>query len=333
MADDQLGIEAPERQGAEEDERSERDRRDHGEAHLVVGPGDRMEDGHDHGDQRQGDHHDQEGQVAEALALGHAHRHVAQHAGQRDEREDRDDPPERAADEDQQRDPADGIEPDPFAREGQAKQPADERHRHPERRAAAPPARPQGGEQHVGGRDEEADVDVVHADPRLDEEHPVGQHEDADQRGHEAASEEDPGQQVQARGRQGAEDDPRQAPGERVRAHLDRGDRPALVEHEELLAILRRIVRLDVGRHGARLEVRSQPRVGVDRVGVRLDDVDGPRTGRRLVGGRPRRIRRQAQDVDHLTGVVVDDLRARRRQRMAALVRRDHPWRRRRRSR
>ena len=39
--------------------------------------------------------------------------------------------------------------------------------------AAAPPARPDRGEDGVGGDDEQADVDVVHADPRLDEEHPV----------------------------------------------------------------------------------------------------------------------------------------------------------------
>ena len=42
------------------------------------------------------------------------------------------------------------------------------------------------------------DVDVVHADPRLDEEHAVEDHERADEPGHEAAPEQDPGQQVEA---------------------------------------------------------------------------------------------------------------------------------------
>ena len=43
--------------------------------------------------------------------------------------------------------------------------------------APAPPARPDGREERVGGDDEQPDVDVVHADPRLDEEHPVEERE------------------------------------------------------------------------------------------------------------------------------------------------------------
>ena len=47
------------------------------------------------------------------------------------------------------------------------------------------------------------DVDVVHPDPRLDEEHPVDEDEQPDQPGDEAAPEEDPGEQVEAAPRSG----------------------------------------------------------------------------------------------------------------------------------
>ena len=82
-----------------------------------------------------------------------------------DEPEDGQDAAERAADEDQQQQRADGIGGDPLAREGQAEQDADDRHRHPERGAAPPPAGPDGREDRVGRDDEQPDVDVVHADP------------------------------------------------------------------------------------------------------------------------------------------------------------------------
>ena len=287
-----------------------------------------MDDRHDHRDQRQRDHHHEERQVAEALALGHRDRHVAEDSRQRDERQDREDPPEGAAGQDQEGEGADGVERHPLACEGQPEQPADERHRDPERRPSAPPARPYRGEHRVGRHDEGSDVDVVHPDARLDEEHPVGEHEDADEGGHEPAPEEDPCEQVQAGDRHGAEDDARQPPRERVGAHLDRGDRTGLVEDEQLLPVRRRVVRLDVGGPGDRREVRTgprvredrtEPRVREDRVAVRLHDVDRPRAVGCLDGGRCRCIRRETQDVDHLAGVVVDHLGAEPRQRMRAL--------------
>ena len=324
--DDQLGVGPPERHRTEEDERAEGRGRDHGEAHLLVGPGDRMEDGDDDRGERQGDHDEQEREVAEALPLGHAHGHVAEHAGQRDEPEDRDDPPEGAPDEDQQGDPADRVERDPLARQGEPEQRADERHPHPERRPSAPPARPDGGEDRVGRDDEGADVDVVHADPGLDEEHPVGDDEDRDEPGDEPAPEEDPREQVQAGGRQRPEDDAGHPPGERVRAELDRRERPVGIEDEQLLAVGRRVVGLDVGRPGDRREPVGQARVREDRTPVRLptpvrlDDIDRPRAGRVGTRGRDGRVRSEPEDVDHLARVVVHDLRARPRERMAAPV-------------
>ena len=45
---------------------AEGDRGAHGEAHLLVGPGDRVEDRDDDGEQGQRDHDQQERQVAEA---------------------------------------------------------------------------------------------------------------------------------------------------------------------------------------------------------------------------------------------------------------------------
>ena len=50
----------------------------------------------------------------------------------------------------------------------------------------------------VRGDDEQPDVDVVHPDPRLDEEHPVDEDEQPDQPGDEPAAEQDPRQQVEA---------------------------------------------------------------------------------------------------------------------------------------
>ena len=128
----------------------------------------------------------------------HADRHVAEDRRDPDQPEDRQDATERAPDQDQQEQGPDRIGGDPFAREGEAQQDADDRHRDPERRPSLPPARPDRREDRVGGDDEQADVDIVHPDPGLDEEHPVGDDEQADEAGHEAAPEEDPGQEVQA---------------------------------------------------------------------------------------------------------------------------------------
>ena len=140
------------------------------ESHLLVGPGDRVDHGDDHGEQGQGDHHQQECQVPEpgiAAIRGRrqADRHVAEDAGDPDEPDDGQDATERAADQDQQQERADGVGGDPFGREGQSEQDADEWHRHPERGAALPPAGPDRREDRVGRDDEQPDVDIVHADP------------------------------------------------------------------------------------------------------------------------------------------------------------------------
>ena len=83
------GVEPPGRERAEEHERRRAaagaSRANH---MLLVGPGDRVEHGDDDRDQGQPDHDQQEGQVAEALALGDADGHVAEHAGDGDQPED-----------------------------------------------------------------------------------------------------------------------------------------------------------------------------------------------------------------------------------------------------
>jgi hypothetical protein len=81
----------------------------------------------DHREQRQGDHDEQERQVAEPrIAAGrrrrHADRHVAEHARDADQAEDREDPPERAADEDQQQQRTDRVRGDPFAGKSESEQ-------------------------------------------------------------------------------------------------------------------------------------------------------------------------------------------------------------------
>ena len=197
-----------------------------------------------------------------------------------------------------------------------AEQEADDGHRDPERAAPAPPPGPDGREERVGGDDEQADVDIVHPDPRLDEEHPFEHREQGDEARHEPALEEDAGEQVQADRHERPGDHPGQPPGERVRTGLDRG-RPAVgAEDEELLAVVGRVLRLDVERPGRGLEVGWEACVGVDRVGVGLDDVDRPPVG----GGRIRPGRRigPPEDVDLLRGVVVRHPGARPRQRMPA---------------
>ena len=64
-------------------------------------------------------------------------------AGQRDEPEDRQQPAQRAPDEDQQPDPADRVERDPLRGERQPQAHADERHHDPERASPAPVAGPE----------------------------------------------------------------------------------------------------------------------------------------------------------------------------------------------
>ena len=85
---------------------------------------------------------------------------------------------------------------------------------------------------------------------------------------------------------------------------------PGSVEDQDLLAIRRRVVGVEIGAPGGRREPVGQARVGEDRVAVRLDDVDRPRSG---VG---RHARRETEDVDHLAGRVIGDPCAGRRQRL-----------------
>ena len=170
----------------------------------------------------------------------------------------------------------------------------------------APPARPHGGEQRVGSDDEQPDVGVVHADPRLDEEHPVDQDEDGHEPGHEPSPEQDPREEVQADRHQDTGDDPGQAPGEGMRADVDGRGLPVGAEDQELLAIGGGVVGLDVHRPGGRLQAGGELGVGVDRVrgwlAMGFDDVDGPRaTVRRLGPGR------QTEHVDLLAGRVEGD--------------------------
>ena len=98
-----------------------------------------------------------------------------------------------------------------------------------------------------------------------------------------------------------------------MRASLDRGGPPVRAEYEELLAVLRGVVRFDVERPGRRLEVRRQPGVRVDRVGVRFDDVHGPSV--RVAAGGTSLGRRPPEHVDLLRGVVEDQARPDARQR------------------
>ncbi len=302
------------REGHEEHDRAEDDRGADREAHLLVRPGDRV-DHRDHDRKEgQGDHDQQEGQVPVTRVGGargdrHADGHVAEDPGQPDQSEDGQHPAERAADKDEQQQGADGVGGDPLAREGETEQDPDDRHGDPERAAAAPPARPDRGEDGVGGDDEQPHVDVVHADPRLDEEHAVEEDEQADQSGHQPAPEQDPGEQVEQAEGQRAGDDPGQPPGEGVRSGVDRGRGAVVVEDEELLAVLGRVVGIEVGAPGGRNEAGRQPGVGEHGVAMGLDHVDGPRPTRRCAG-------RETQDVDHLAGLVVGDERAEARQRV-----------------
>ena len=135
----------PARDGDEEDERADRRRDGDREAHLVVRPGDRVEDRGDHADERQRDHDQQEREVAEALALGHGDREVAQDGRDPDHPQDRHDPTERTPDEDQQDERPDGVGRHPLRGEAQAQQEPDHGHRQPERpatRATSPSRRP-----------------------------------------------------------------------------------------------------------------------------------------------------------------------------------------------
>ncbi len=197
--------------------------------------------------------------------------------------------------------PADRVERHPLRGEREAQEDADRGHRDPERAAPPPGAGPDRREQRVRRDDPETDVRVVHPDPRLDEEHPVGDREDPDENRDLAATEEDPGEEVEQPGHQGAGDDARQPPRERMLADFDAGHPAVAGEREDLLSIVGRIRLRDVDRQGGGLE--RQWGVGEDGVGVRLDHVDRPAVAAR--GG--------PEDVDHLGCLVVGDPRPLRR--------------------
>ena len=90
------GPELAEGQRPEEDEHPERRRREQGEPLLLVGPRDRMQHVDDARDERQPDHHEQERQVAEPLALRDGDRDVAEDRRDADEPEDRQHPTQGA---------------------------------------------------------------------------------------------------------------------------------------------------------------------------------------------------------------------------------------------
>ena len=148
-----------------------------------------------------------------------------------------------------------------------------------------------------------ADVRIVHADARLDEQHALHESEAADCERDRAPLEQDPRQDVEAGGHQHTRDHARQAPRERMRADVDGRGRPAGIEHEQLLPVVRHVFGLRVHRQGHRLEPHGQHRIGVDRVRVRLDDVHRPAI--RSVPVDAVIDRRPAEDVDLLAGGVV----------------------------
>ena len=266
------------------------------QAGLLERPGDRVEDGHQDRDQRQRDHQADEQQVPAAGGrVGRdRHGHQPQDGRAQDEAEDEQDPTERRPAEDEHGDAGHGIERDPLGGEGQPQQDADHRQHDPERPRTAPATGPQRSEQGVRGDDEQPDVDVVHGDPALDEEHPVDQDEEAGQHRHIAATEQGPDQEEDQARHQGPGHDPGQAPGEGVAAGVDRCQRPVRGRDQDGLAIAARMGR--VGVEGPRPGRERQPRVGVDRVGVRLDDVD------RVA----RAIRCRAEQMDHAGRLVVE---------------------------
>ena len=270
-----------------------------------------VDGGHD-GDQGEGDHDREERDVADALAHRDTDRQVAEHARDGDETHDRRHPAKCAAHQQQQRQRPDRIGRHPLGRQGQTQQQPDDGHGQPGRSPRPPPARPDRGEQGVGRDDEQAHVHVVHADPRLDEEQPVQEREGGHQSGHEASAEQDPGQDVQAQRHECPGDDPRQPPGEGVRPDLHGRHCPVRAEHEQLLSIVRGVLRLDVHHPGRRRHAHRESRICVHGVGVRFDHIDRPGIGR-APGG----VRAPTQDVDLLRGVVIGDPRARARQRVA----------------
>ena len=283
----------PERNRSQRDHRAGRGGARDGDPDLLDGPGDRVEDSHCGGHEGDPDHDREEGEVsAGGLAGGHRDGHVAEHRGDQAESQDDHHASEGRPDEDQETDRRQRVEGDPFRREAQTQQDADERHPDPEGASPSPGTCPDRGEQGDGRDDEERRVRVVHPDPLLDEEHPVQQAEDAGQDRHRPPPKQDPGKEEEEAGHQRARDDARQPPRERVLADRDAGGLPVRGEHEELFSVGGGKVRVDVRRPGGRREWEA--RVGEDAVPPRLHGVDGP----------CRPVRRPAQRVDDLAGRI-----------------------------
>ncbi len=95
---------------------------------------------------------------------------------------------------------------------------------------------------------------------------------------------------------------------------VDGGRLTGLVEDQDLLPILRRVLRVEVRTPGRRREPVRKPGIGEDRVAMRFDHVDGP--------GVPGGGRGVPQDVDHLAGRIVGHQRAESRQGVCAAGRR-----------
>ncbi len=104
-----------------------------GDPDLLHGPGHGMEDGHRRRDQGQGDHEEQEEQVAAGRRLGAGgDGHVAE--GRRDRRQaDHDEgPPQGRAEQDQEPDAADRVQGNPLRGKGQPEEDPDDGQAHPE---------------------------------------------------------------------------------------------------------------------------------------------------------------------------------------------------------
>ena len=217
-------IRNPERHRREEDDRPEPGRPADGQAGLLVGPGDRVEHGDQHEHQGDRDHEPGEEQVATAgdRLLGHGQGHITKHGRTQHERTDEQDPAERRATQDEHDHPGERVQADPLGGESEAEQETDQREDQPEGPGSAPAPRPQWGEQGIGGHDEQPDVDIIHGDPRLDEEHPIGQRQQRRQHRDVAPSEEQPDEQEQERSHERPGEHAGQAPGEGMVADVDR---------------------------------------------------------------------------------------------------------------
>ncbi len=279
----------------EDAEPAENDRGADREPNLVERPRDRVGDVRDDRDDGQRHHDRDEWQIAEPGPGRHVDRDVAEDRRDPDHRDHRQEATQGAPDHDQERDPAERVQGHPLRRQTEPQKCTDQGHRDPERAAMAPDAGPQCREQGVGRDDEDADVRIVHPDPRLDEEHPVGEADDGDENPDRPAPEQDPREQEEEPRHRRPRQDTREPPGELVLPDVDAGDVSGPVERQDLLPVVGRVVPSRV--HHPRRRRERQAGVRVDRPGVRFDDIHR----------RGRAVRCPAQDVDHLRGVVVGD--------------------------